>query len=511
MARYSKLNQVILILIDDVRSSHIFDLISQDKLPNLAKLSQSGIVCQNCITSYPSVTYPCYSNIITGNYSGYFPIQGSGIPLYHYVRRLDPPETGKRFPKIFNYSKGTMAKINKELGPNCRTIFEQAYKGNLFSSMNIVSRGSLLISPNPYTTEMALRNVEEVFKNPNKFFENNEVPIITVVYIPYTDHLMHHKGFDHPEYINECKICDQGIGKIIDTLKETGYYDSTAIGIISDHGNYKGENVSNLEPFFQHLGLTQYQPKKGTGDFDCNFGAVGFLNFPGENWHYHPTIEQLENFKPSGIGKKSINLINELWKVPGSKYMYYKDDDNTPSKGIIHINYKPNNSNKVYKGMIEYEGFGINQKTRYIFEDFEFYGYDKDEKSSKMLDQKSHDINEWLDHTNHLDFPILIDQIPRCFKNPKTCDIIISNKGSHVFNYEHGKTVENSPYSHDIALRESMVVPFMIGGSPEIPKLELKYCKTTDIVPTLLDFLGIKPHSSVVGKSVLDYKKNKKK
>ena len=94
MAHYSKTNQVILILVDDVRSSHIFELISQKKLPNLAKLSQSGIVCQNCITSYPSVTFPCYSNIITGTYSGYFPIQGSGIPLYHYVRRLDPPETG---------------------------------------------------------------------------------------------------------------------------------------------------------------------------------------------------------------------------------------------------------------------------------------------------------------------------------------------------------------------------------------------------------------------------------
>lgn len=506
MAHHSKINQVILILVDDVRSSQIFKLISQKQLPNLAKLSQSGIVCQNCITSYPSVTYPCYSNIITGTYSGYFPIQGSGIPLYHYVRRLDPPETGKRFPKIFNYSEGSLTKINKELGPNCRTIFEQADKGNLFSSMNVVSRGSLLISPNPYTTEMALKNVEEVFKNPSKFFENNEVPIITVVYVPYTDHLMHHKGFDHPEYINELRKFDQGIGKIIDTLKKTGYYDSTAIGIISDHGNYKGGNVFNLEPFFEHLGLIQYQPKKGTGDFDCNFGAVGFFNFQGDNWHYHPTIKELENFKPSGIGKKPLNLFKELWKIPGAKYIYYKDDDSSPNKGIIHINFKPKDSNKIYKGMIEYQGHGIDQKTRYIFEDMEFYGYKKDIKASKILDQRSHNINEWLDYTNHIDFPMLIDQIPRCFKNPKCCDIIVSNEGSHVFNYEHGKTVDTSPYSHDIALRDSMVVPFLIGGSQNIPDIELKYCKTTDMVPTLLEFLGIKPDSSVVGKSVLNYK-----
>jgi arylsulfatase A-like enzyme len=48
-----------------------------------------------------------------------------------------------------------------------------------------------------------------------------------------------------------------------------------------------------------------------------------------------------------------------------------------------------------------------------------------------------------------------------------------------------------------------MIVPFIIGGSPEIPKINLKYCKTTDMVPTLLDLLGIIPHKSVIGKSVL--------
>ena len=75
--------------------------------------------------------------------------------------------------------------------------------------------------------------------------------------------------------------------------------------------------------------------------------------------------------------------------------------------------------------------------------------------------------------------------------------------GKYNFNYEHGETTGESPYSHDNGLRDSMIVPFIIGGSPEIPQMELTYCKTTDMVPTLLNLLGIKPHSSVVGKSVI--------
>ena len=99
---------------------------------------------------------------------------------------------------------------------------------------------------------------------------------------------------------------------------------------------------------------------------------------------------------------------------------------------------------------------------------------------------------------------MIIDQIPRYFKNPRSCDIIISTLGDYSFNYEHGKTIGFSPYSHDNGLRESMIVPFIIGGSPEIPQMELKYCKTTDMVPTLLNLLEIKPHSSVIGKSILN-------
>ena len=90
MMNSGTINQVILILIDDVRASHLFDLIKKGKLPNLAKLAEDGISCDNCITSYPSVTFPCYSNVILGAYSGYYQKEGSGTPMYHWVGRTDP-------------------------------------------------------------------------------------------------------------------------------------------------------------------------------------------------------------------------------------------------------------------------------------------------------------------------------------------------------------------------------------------------------------------------------------
>jgi predicted AlkP superfamily pyrophosphatase or phosphodiesterase len=505
MSRQAKVNQIILIIIDDVRASHLFDLITQGKLPNMAMLAGNGISSENCITSFPSVTFPCYPNIITGAYSGYFPIEGSGIPGYHWIARSDPPLSGKKVPFIRNYdNRNHIWKIGKDLGNNCKTIFEQAGKGNFLSALNVVFRGSYFAAPLEYNTEMIFKTAEDGFKNPEKYFSSKEVPKITVIYIPATDELMHNKGFDHPEYINEIRRCDRSLGLLIDLLKKLDYYKDTAICIVSDHGNYKAQKVYDIEPFFHKLGLKQYIPKNNIGDFDANMGSIGFFNFRGESWNHHPIIEQMENFNPTGTGNEKLNLFKTLWKVPGIKFMYYRDDNNTPDRGIIHLESLSKKTNKIIKGTIEYQGHGKAQKTKYEFENEELFGYNKFEKASKLLDKKSHSIDEWLAGTYNLDFPMFIDQLPRYFRNPHSCDIMISTCGEYGFNFEHGKTVSSKTYSHDIATKESMSVPLIIsGGTSELPNLQLSYCKTTDVVPTLLNLLGIQPHNSVVGKSLL--------
>jgi hypothetical protein len=506
MTRNAKVNQVILIIFDDVRTEHLFGLLKEGKLPNIAQIAYNGIECSNCITSYPAITFPCYGNIVTGSYSGYYPKEGSGVPLYHWVDRKDPPSTSKKPPFIRNYGdRSQVLKINKDIGKNVKTIFEQAPEGNMLSSLCFLYRGAFFVVPEHASdVEGIFKSISRAFESPGKFFSNKEVPLITIGFTFHTDDLVHQKGFEHPDYINLIIECDKYLGSVMNTLKKTGYYDSTAIGIISDHGNHKAKKVFDLEPFFQQKGLIPYSPEKGIGDFDCNAGSLGFFNFPGDTWHHHPTIQKMHKFKVSGMGKQDLNLFDTLWEIPGVKYMYYRDDDNKPDKGIIHIEYLDKNSEKKYHGMIEYRGFGKNQRTKYTFEGNCCYHYNENEKSAEILDNKFHTLEEWLESTNHINFPIIIDQIPRYFKNPRSCDIIISPLDEYAFNYEHGQTVGASPYGHDIGLRESMIVPFIIGGSAEIPKMEMLYCKTTDMVPTLLALLGLKPHSSVVGKSVLE-------
>jgi hypothetical protein len=199
-----------------------------------------------------------------------------------------------------------------------------------------------------------------------------------------------------------------------------------------------------------------------------------------------------------------MNLFEILWDIPGVELMYYKDDSSNNDKGIIHLERRDKTTKKIVRGRIEYSGNGKEQRTKYVFDNEDLFGYFTSEKSSSVLDNKSHTIEEWIEATYQTNFINLVDQLPRHFKNPRSCDIMVSNTGLYNYNYEHGHTKGISPFSHDIASKESMFVPLIIGGSLEIPKLELSYCKTTDIVPTLLNLLGKDPHSSVIGKSILD-------
>ncbi|HEY0089955.1 MAG TPA: alkaline phosphatase family protein [Candidatus Lokiarchaeia archaeon] len=527
--KINRVNRIVLCIIDDVRADSLFDLINQNKLPNINFLKQNGIFSKNCITDFPSITYPTHMGILTGTYTGDYKRElCHGVPLGDWMGRDTAP------PHIRSYaSRGfQIYKINNDLGENCKTIFEMVDEGNRTSIAQFINRGANYIFPenkwklvyyyfltNYYRNQMKkihkansvmVQKLIDNFKNPKKYFGNNEPPVCAHIWFMTSDILMHTFGYDHEIYKLNLINVDKLLGILIKKLKKMGYLEDTAIAITSDHGNYKAKKVGNLGNFFERNGLIHYHPKKYVkGNFNLSeFAGVGFFNFKGiknaskkHQWN-RPTIEELSNFGP-----KRVNLFETLFKIEDSQLMYYRDDNNTTTKGIIHLKRKNLKTGKVGNGRIEYEGSGINLKTKYIVdnEEDDIFEFTKDNTVNKLLNNKFHTIEEWTNATNHLNYPIYPDLVVRHFKNPRSSDIIISTSGEVVYNYQQGKKEKKNEfvYTHDLGLRDSMIVPLIVGGSKEIPHKEINYCKITDIVPTLLNTLGKKPHKSVIGKSLI--------
>lgn len=496
-------------------------------MPNLKKLMENGIYSENCITDFPPITYPTQVSMLTGTYTGNFKKElCHGVPLLNWMERDYSP------PILREYASTDLEiyKINEDMSNNCRTLLEMVGDGNTASIAQFINRGADYIFPERKTklamlylilkyypsvkrrlvrsNSVLAQKLIEVYEKPRKFFENSEPPIASLLWFMSSDLLMHKFGFDSFIYKLNLLHIDKVIGFIINNLDRLGYLDDTAIAITSDHGNYKASNIGNLNPFFNQNKLVNYHPiKKKQGNMDlAYFAGAGFFYFKGfdnikfkNGWGY-PTLKELENFGP-----KRINLLKDLFKIDGSRLMFYKDEHNNYKKGIIHLKRKIKDTGKIITGRIEYKGNGRTFSTRYISDSDEqdIFGYINDNTTNKLLDNKFHSIQEWLEATYHLDYPAHLDLVPRHLKNPRSADIILINDESIKFGIHHGKHKSKNLYDHDIGIRKCMVVPLIIGGSLEIPQKKVKVCKITDIVPTLLSFIGKKTHESVVGESLL--------
>ena len=60
----NKINRVILCIIDDLRSDHLFNFIEKGFLPNIKKLMEDGLYSKNCITDFPPITYPTQVSMV---------------------------------------------------------------------------------------------------------------------------------------------------------------------------------------------------------------------------------------------------------------------------------------------------------------------------------------------------------------------------------------------------------------------------------------------------------------
>jgi hypothetical protein len=524
------IKHVILCIIDDVKSTQFFNLINEGKLPNFKKMMESGAYCKNCITDFPSVTFPTQVSIITGTSTGDYRNEPChGVPAYNWLDRSVAPPRLRSYGSYGLEERIQIYRINDDIGDNCQTLLEMVgNRENTASITQFINRGAkyffpenkmklalyyLLLRKTPrlehyilLSNTMVIHKLLDCFKRSKKYFKQNQAPIASLIWFMTSDILMHLYGSNSEIYKKNLMHIDKVIGILLEELDNLGFLDETAIVVTSDHGNYDAKKAGNLSNFIDQSALTHYHYRKNPlGNVNiAEFSGIGMFNFKSTTnrnqyrWD-HPSNSELRKY-----GLKETNLFEKLFQIEGVKLMYYRSDGNTYKNGSIQL-HKKNDKNQIDKTSIFYRGNGNDYVTKYVPENPEkdIFNYNLDDRAAHLLDGRFHSIDEWLEATYHLDYPLYVDLLPRHFKNPRSADIIVSTQGKVVYHVKHGKIMNHELHCHDIGLRGSSVVPLLIGGTQELPRKEIPFCKITDIVPTLLAMLGRKPHSSVIGKSLV--------
>ena len=285
----------------DCLAANDYELIKT--LPNFQRIFREGSYVQNVETIYPSLTYPCHTTIVTGNY-----------PIKHGIINNTLLQPGVASPDWNWYRsaiKGT-------------TLYDEANKANLTTAA--------LLWPVTGRAKGITYNLPEIFANrpwqnqimvslfsgtPGYQWELNQrfghirnglnqpelddfvlESAIHTIKTKSTNILMahftdldtkrHHFGAFSEEAKQAILRHDVRLGRIIETLEECGLYEETTIVILGDHAALDENRAVSLNVLLREKGLIEVNKKGKLTSWDaycktCDGSAYIYVNNPNDS------------------------------------------------------------------------------------------------------------------------------------------------------------------------------------------------------------------------------------
>jgi choline-sulfatase len=116
-----------------------------------------------------------------------------------------------------------------------------------------------------------------------------------------------------------CIHIDSYIGKIVDALKEKGYFENTFIIFVSDHGDNLGDyGIWDKRYFYkQSVGVPMIISGKGVAGRDVRYGSIKSKALVS-TLDIYPTILSVAGIDISDSGRPGINLMDIINDKPAA-------------------------------------------------------------------------------------------------------------------------------------------------------------------------------------------------
>ena len=327
---------IVLIVADDLGFSDVgFNGCKEIPTPHLDSLADSGVVFTNGYASHPYCS-PSRAGLLTGRYQQRFGHECNPMPDTNWVPGKSPglPLSEKTIADAFKthgYATGAIGKWHlgdaRPLWPNRRGFDEWfgfsggalSYWGNVsgkdpqlgvYRNEKAVSRDSLSYLTDDFSTE-AVKFIQRHRDKPFFLYLAYNAP-----HAPDQAPRHHLEKTKHVEdggravYGAMVAAMDQGIGRVMNELEESGIADNTLVVFLSDNGG-RGEHAINL-PYRGHKGML----------FEGGIRVPFLMNWPRElpsGLRDARPIFALDVF-PTVLAAAGIPLIDG-WKLDGENIL----------------------------------------------------------------------------------------------------------------------------------------------------------------------------------------------
>lgn len=245
-------------------------------LPNFQRVFDKGSYAQHVETIYPSLTYPCHTTIVTGNYPERHGIinntllqPGSSSPDWNWYRSaikgttlydeanqanlitasLLWPVTGKaksiqyNLPEIFpNRPWQNQILVSLLSGtPSYQWELNKRF-GSIRNGLSQPELDDFVLASTVHTIHM---------KKPN----------LLLAHFTDLDTQRHHHGVFSKEAIEAVQRHDERLGQILDALEESGRFSETTIVVLGDHSALDEDKAIHLNVIFRENNLISVDAK----------------------------------------------------------------------------------------------------------------------------------------------------------------------------------------------------------------------------------------------------------
>ncbi|WP_419887964.1 ectonucleotide pyrophosphatase/phosphodiesterase [Neobacillus niacini] len=244
-------------------------------LPHFKTILEKGSYVKKVASIYPSVTYPCHTTIVTGNYPNKHGIinntllqPGRTSPDWNWYRKLIKgttlydeakkanlttaallwPVTGKanidyNLPEIFpNRPWHNQILVSLRNGsPRYQWDLNQRF-GHIRNGLNQPELDDFVLASTVHTIKT---------KKPN----------LLLVHFTDLDTQRHHNGFSSREAFASILRHNERLGQIFSALRESGIYENSTIIALGDHSALDENKALNLNVLFQQNKLISVNAK----------------------------------------------------------------------------------------------------------------------------------------------------------------------------------------------------------------------------------------------------------
>lgn len=465
---------VILILADGARYDVFEELLQAGRLPNISEhIVQRGDY-RRMTTVFTSTTGPAYLPFFTGCFPGTANLPGiRWFDKKAYATK--PFYSPHRFRSYCGWEGFFM---NRDIRPDLKTLFDLTEAPiNVFGPITrgLPSGSNQRPLHKAWLMARAHSNgqYEPVDQKALKIFLNtmpNESEFCFLV-LPGIDGISHNTFPRHERTIKAYQFLDQAVGEIVKKLKEYRRYDSTVIGICSDHGLTQThthfdvpvfmEKVLNI-PTLYYTNIFKMNPQASA---HVSGNGMVHIYFKNGDWlkpcYYEDMIRMSPDMVQEFLSKEAVDLV--VTKTSGG----YVRVDSTRGSAVIKE---------------------LGEKIEYRVLSTDPFGF------QKLPNIMTYD--EALEKTFDTDYPDAIVQTAQIFRSERCGDLLLSAKIGYDLRFKWESPEHKS--SHGSLHREHMMTPFCLSHPVSRPLL-----RSADVFPSILNLLGKKIPDGIDGKSFI--------